>query len=182
VGTTNVTITLWFDNTPGGTGVYSSSDDSVELTFKIVNPGMEESVFGNSVAEGIGQFTPVAGNHRLNLTNLNAVVTFPALPTYASTITNVVVLASTKSLSEAPNQAAVFPVPPNLDNGMGLYVDGLTNGTPYYLRLGMVDEAGNIVQYYPDRLGTDQNGVAHPECFGAAANALTCPFAATPTP
>jgi hypothetical protein len=179
-----VSITIWVDNTAGGTGVYASTNDSVPLTFKIQNPGTEESVFGNSASEGVGQFTPFPGDERIYLTNINAATTFPALTTYEAIIATAIMYASPNHLDDADAANTSIPIG-NLtvsSDASGLdqdFMTGVTNGTPYYVRLAMQDQAGNIVQYYPDGKGTDQNGTPHPECFGASPT-LACPFAVVP--
>jgi hypothetical protein len=178
-------VTVYVDKDNSQT--FTTGDDSIQVTFRVVSPNAtDENVFGIGAKEGIGDFTPYPGDDRIYLKDVNTVQGFPGL-SYGIQIASVKMFLSDKNLDSA-NATIAFDPEGSLDvtaNSSDIndgFVDGVHNGTAYYVRLAMQDQAGNIIQYYPDAQGHDAKGNAHPECFGATPDPKVCPFAVIPDP
>jgi hypothetical protein len=153
VPTTGVSLTLNIFSDTNNNGV-DSADPSTQVTVKIIKPDPETyAVYGGGVNQGIGSFTPYPGDGKIYIKDPQTTSDFPYLG-YNSTIKAVRVFVSETNLPDANPQAATKTQDlPVSDDGASLaknIVDGLDNGTRYFFRLGMVDEAQNVVMYSPD--------------------------------
>ena len=68
---------------------------------------------------------------------------------------------------------ADLPIDPGGNSLTSSYVDGVSNGQLYFVRIGMLDSANNILQFYPNFT----TGIS-PDCKGTGG--ASCPFAVTP--
>ncbi|MGZ3723518.1 MAG: hypothetical protein ACXVA9_11335, partial [Bdellovibrionales bacterium] len=172
-----VVVTIFSDKNNDG---IATGEDQVNVTFKIVSPGADYNIFGEPNSDGgVGDFLPFPGDDRIYLTRLDTTTNFPNLA-YGSVGTAVKVLLSNVSLDKATPKDRVEPET-DLAVASGTaeldqdYIDDVKNGTTYYVRLAVVDQANNMVQFFPDNLGTDKAGVDNSaNCNGATANS-TCP-------
>jgi hypothetical protein len=99
------------------------------------------------------------------------------------------VFMSDQGLSQATAASGFEPADLTVDtNGNEItdsIVDGLENGRRYAIRIAMMDEADNVVQFYPSTAlvtGTDSQGHAY-NCDALSTDPSApdyCPFAATP--
>lgn len=164
----------------------SGTDEKVDITFKVIRPDpLNENVFGDGASEGIGDFLPWPGDDRIYLKESNTTSTFPSL-SYGAMVSSVKVFLSDVALDKATPTGRLDPegsltvssgqTEPDQD-----YVDDVKNGTLYFVRLAMQDEAGNIVQFYPDINATDAKGVQHAnDCNSTGTPSDLCPFAVRP--
>jgi len=172
-----IPLTLGLDL--NGDGLIGPDEPQFPVFVKLVEPGSAYNIFGHPNMDGVGSFQLGPGDGRIYLLNVMSSIGFP-LMSYGASVAAVRVYASDKSMSEAYQGHAVANVDLGVaDDGSGLktnYIDGLNNGTPYYVRLALVDQAANIVQYYPDLLSLPSN------CLAGTADPASCPYAATPGP
>lgn len=178
---------IWLDKNNSGCTAEDAGEDPVTVYFKLMNPGSPQyDVYGNP-AEGIGSFVPYPGDQKIRLEQLNTTAGFPNLGySGGAKATRVRVFISPNSLDDAnyqnpPQDPAELNIVDGGDSLASDVVDGLDNDKLYFFRVALVDEASNVVQYFPDRAATDSNGTAHPECTAAGPAGATCPFSATPS-
>jgi hypothetical protein len=153
----------------------------------MITPGTSNAydVFGTPNSNGIGDFVPFPGDEKVYITKTNADGAFPILP-YNTKVTAVRVFKSKTSLDDA-NYTNADTTDLNLASDSSSVdfsrniVSGLTNNQLYFFRLAMLDEANNVVQFFPNTTATDASGTAHPECTVAGGASASCPFSATPT-
>lgn len=187
---TQAQVTIYIDQNNNG---YPDPGDSegVLVTFKVIRPGTGYDVFGitGGNQDGIGGFTPFPGDEQIYLTDVNSTSGFPTMG-YGGTAQKIRVYASDQNMTDAAPDHGLSPKDISLDSN-GTFrqsdtVDGLVNGQPYVFRIALVDEANNVVQFYPG----DQTQTGTP---GGNANCDTqtppvvdipvgsgCPFAAKP--
>lgn len=160
-------------------GILDSGDLSIPVIFKIVSPGPDYNIFGSPISEGIGSFTPFPGNRMVTIERLTVNTEFP-LTSYGSRVKVARVFVSDSSMLKANTNEAILRVDlPVSADGTGLTkskIVGLVNGKIYFFRIGLLDDAGNLIQYIPDMTNLT---ASHPECVGMGAG-ITCPFAAVP--
>jgi hypothetical protein len=56
-------------------------------------------------------------------------------------------------------------------------ITGLTSGKGYYFRIGLIDEAGNLVQHFPDMTGLSSSDA---NCMAPSPDPVNCVYAAIP--
>lgn len=166
----NLTLRVFMDL--DNDGIYDSNENSnqVEVQVKISSPDADQhALFGEYYTSGIGGFKPYAGDEKVYIDQIDKDPSFPNITGHNLKTERVRVFYSTTNITEATPASSSYE-DLNVDTSGGISpvkVEGLTNGVRYFFRLGMVDQAGNIVLLYPD--GTDNdcnNGLA--TCFWSA--------------
>lgn len=163
---------------------YNSNDESgvaTDFSFKILNPGGRDvatdayNVFGNPTTEGIGAFKPYPGDAKIYLEDLDTATNFPTLG-YGSKAVGLRVFHASTGLAGATAESADSTDLKFSTDGNNLERNvvstGLNNGTTYIFRIAMLDEANNVVQFFP-AAGADA-ACDDPAQFTA------CAYAATP--
>lgn len=177
-GTVTVRIALDKDSS----GTVSTGDEPVEVTFKLLSPTAAYEVMGQTgnSNEGIDGFVPYPGDEKIKLEDPHGSSTFPLL-NYSTKATAIRVYFSDTSLANAqPGDPEYAPVDLRLNTAGDLdnsVVDGLTNDTLYYFRIALLDEANNVVQYFPDQNNVDASCLLTPTDPGVT----QCPYVATPS-
>ncbi len=183
-GTNTGTLTIWIDK--NGDGSMGTDEPQTTVSIRLLNPPATQAVFGNTASEGIGAFTPYPGDEKIYIENTNAASGFPNL-TYSGISTKVRVFITDTKLDDAHPRGLTLS-PGTEDLGIDTTtneliehkINDLANGTRYYFRIAIVDNAGNIVQYFPDigaatdascNDGTGQDGVTP----------IACPYSAVPS-
>jgi hypothetical protein len=113
-----------------------------------------------SDVDGITDFVLFPGNGKVFFEELLASANFPYL-SHGGKITAVRIYASEQGMSQAAPGSGMSPVDRTLLNDNSLahnYFDGLTNGRPYWFRIGLVDEANNVGYFWPPVSYVDPNG------------------------
>lgn len=157
-------------------GTLTSGEESVDFTVKISAPDSSTfSVFGMVSNEGIRHFLPLGGNRRVYLEDVEATQAFPWM-SYGSKIKGVRVFMSDTNMNHAAPGLGLEPVDlPLTESGDRLalnVIDGLEGGKPYAFRLGLLDEANNVVQFIPSFMTES--------CDLSPLDPATCSFATTP--
>lgn len=166
-----------------GDNTFNSTDESgvaTDFSFKILVPTPGQfDVFGTNT-EGIGGaqgFVPYPGDEKIYLEDIDAATNFPVL-TYGIATKAVKVrvyhsdqgLASAHAESADPTDITVTADGNTLDRNV--VSAGLSNNTTYVFRIAMVDEANNVVQFFP---------APNADATCDAGTPFTgCPWAATP--
>lgn len=159
----------------------SSKDEDEEATtvyIYIINPGTASwNVYAAVNTEGIGGFTPYPGDEKIFLEDISSTSGYPTL-SYGSKATKVRVWISDTGAAAAGPTSTISPEDLNIEDDTGNLendkVTGLENGTTYFFRVALIDEAGNIVQHFPSAADATASGCdSNPP-------ASTCKWAASP--
>lgn len=154
---------------------FTAGEECADVRVHLVPVPAGYDVFGTTNSEGVGTFTPYPGDEKIYMEQLDTSDGMPNF-TYGGVFTKLNVYFSSQNMTLATPQGEFEPVPLSVvENGTFLddsKVDGLTNGTTYYFRVAPVDQAGNVVAFFPD-VGVDG---------GACDNGQkdTCNYDATP--
>ena len=174
----NASVSLNFYTDANNDGQVSSGETATAINFRILGPDKDTySTFNaTGTSDGIGAFEPYPGDGKVYIKDPQTSTSFPQLG-YGGSVKNVRVFYSKTNLTDATplSESKDLAV---TDDGESLsknIVSGLSNGMLYFFRLGMLDEAGNVVQLSPDP--TDQDA-ADPSCTSSASSA--CKYSATP--
>ena len=108
---------------------------------------MDVNIFGQPNLEGVNGFYPSGGFGMAYIDSLSASPKFPHM-SYGADIRSVRVFASNAAMAKATAASSSAITDFVLKPG-NIQVNGLHSGSVYYFRLGLVDEANNLVQYYP---------------------------------
>jgi hypothetical protein len=177
----NLTATLKLFVDKDGSGTLTTGEDSVDFQAKVLKPDPGTyAVWNNGNTDGIGGtqgFTPYPGDEKVYIEDPETALNFPAL-TYGNTKAKYVrVFHSEAGLASATRDSAdSVDLPVQTDGAKlesNIVTAGLKNDTTYVFRVAMVDEAGNLAQFFP-AVGAD------PTCDDAASGFANCPWAATP--
>lgn len=145
-------------------------EPAIEVQMSVVNPGSIMNVYGEPVLEGVGNFIPYPGDGKVFIEDLSVTPGFPVLG-YGSAAQAVRVFISDKSMEEARPYAGLIHEDLQVkDDSSGLItsvVGGLDNNKKYFFRIGLLDEAQNIVQMFPN-------------ADACADKSKPCAFSATP--
>ncbi|MGE4133727.1 MAG: CFI-box-CTERM domain-containing protein [Bdellovibrionales bacterium] len=183
--TNNKTATyeIYID-TDGSNTKTTGDSDSTSVSLRIINPGTGDTYAIGSSSDGMYDFTPYPGDKKIYLEDPSTSSSFPTLG-YGSKAVKVRIFRSTESLASATPESADNSDVDVVENGNTLSnntVTGLDNGTTYVFRVGLIDEANNVVLFFPgvpaaapdtdcdSKSTTDSNGSP----FGS------CPYKATP--
>lgn len=132
--------------------IWQTGEECVDIRVQLVKVPAGYDVFGTTNSEGVSAFKPFPGDEKAYLTELE---TSAGMPTfiYGGTFTRLNVYFSSQNMTLSTPDGEFEPVSlPVVENGATLEdskVDGLTNGTTYYFRVAPVDNAGNIVAFFP---------------------------------
>ncbi len=154
-GTTTNTITLRIVIDKDGNNANTTNEESVDVVIKIYDPGATDfNVYGvGAGTAGISQFTPYPGDEKIFLEDISGESGFPIMGYSGAKAKAVrVFMSDTKMADAAPGSGLESEDLSVVDDGANLLnnvVDGLTNGTTYAFRIALVDEANNIVQFFP---------------------------------
>lgn len=163
---------------------YDATEESsvaTDFSFRLLKPSdVDYSIFANPTSEGIGGgqgFKPYPGDAKVYIEDIDATTGFPALG-YGGKVTKVRVFNSSEGLAtatvESPSSTDLNITTDGTNLERNVVTAGLSNNTTYIFRIAMVDEAGNVVQFFPDA-GADAS------CDDAdPVNRRSCPWAATP--
>ncbi len=141
--------------------VLDTGEECEEIRVKFVR--MEPNTY--DVADptagiGIVNFTPYPGDEKIYIEDLDARGGFPSLP-HGGKASSVRVYIGENNMTEAVPGRGLTPVDlPITGEGTKLdksVVDGLTNGKPYWFRIAIRDEAGNLGYFWPTTAYTDSN-------------------------
>lgn len=153
-------------------GIYDSGEECQDVRVKlaIMPAGTYDQADDTN---GINDFTPFPGDEKVYITKLSTGSGWPTL-SHGGTATAVRVFIGEGNMTTAipggrSKDLSVVDGGSNLQNSR---VDGLKNGTPYWFRLGIVDDTNNIGYFWPTAAYTDGNG--------ADCDTTTCVYTATP--
>lgn len=175
-GSGNVlTLNVFFDS--NGNNIPDSGEQVSAVQFMVLSPGSGSyDVYGTASTEGIGGFTPYPGDSKIFIENPQSANNFPNF-TYGGTALSVRVYVSNQGVDKAAPDTAISTQDLAVTQGGSTLannvVDSLSNGTLYFFRIAEVDQAGNVVQFYP---GND----ALPASCLSTSPSSDCPYSATP--
>ncbi len=157
---TTATFRIYLDKDRDG--VIDSGEEYVEVAVKILKPtAATYDVYGSPTSEGIGGFTPYPGDEKIYIEDPATDTNFPNLG-YSSEAKKVRVFMSAAGSDSANPENSLEPEDLIIDeDGAELddsTVDGLENGTRYFFRIALKDEAENIVQFFPSKAAADAEG------------------------
>lgn len=150
---------------------------ATDFSFRLLRPDtLNHSVFGFSEESGFGStsgpgFVPYPGDEKVYIEDLESPTTtfgYGGKAVKLRVFHSDTAILSANAVSENTTDLTVSTDGNTLDRNV--VSNGLTNNTTYVFRVASVDEANNIVQFFPD--GSDGN-CANPPFTG-------CPWAATP--
>lgn len=178
---TTIPIRIGYDKDKNGS--FTTGDEAVEVQIKLLKPDQTSYGIigtGTNSGEGITSFEPFPGDEKIYIDKPATHSNFPLLG-YGTKAKAVRVYFSDTSLTNATPTGAEYPpvdialtsTGDNLENNI---VDGLENNKLYFFRVALLDEANNVIQFYPDPNQAPANDAA---CTSAPA--ASCPFAATPS-
>lgn len=157
--------------------VVDTDEEFVAVQMKVIKPAtVDYSVHGTKV-EGIGAFKPYPGDEKIYVEDTDVHTDFPNLQ-YGSTIKKVRVYMSAQGSEFANPDSSLQPADLTVEEGGAniddAVVEGLENGTRYFFRIAMVDEAENIVQFFPSK------ALADAQACNTDPPPSTCQWTATP--
>ncbi len=164
-----------------GDNTYNATDEAsvaTDFTFRVINPGEGSyDVYGAST-EGIGGtfgFVPYPGDEKVYIEDIEAATNFPTL-SYGTKAVKVRVYHSAAGLASANvDSTETTDITVSSDGNTldrNVVTNGLSNNTTYVFRIAMVDEANNVVQFFP--------APAADATCDAGTPFTGCPWAATP--
>ncbi|MGE0526973.1 MAG: CFI-box-CTERM domain-containing protein [Bdellovibrionales bacterium] len=170
-----LTLHIYIDKDNDGTGT-TADGEYTAVNLKLLKPSDDWAVYGAPTTEGIGNFEPYPGDEKVYIRTVDSTTGFNSL-TYGSKAKFARFFISDQNLTQAHAESGLAPEDLEIvDGGDELtnnIISGLENGTTYTLRVGLVDEANNVVQYFPA-------AGAYPDCESTPVNDANCPFAVTP--
>jgi hypothetical protein len=180
----NGSVTV-FDDT-NEDGVLDNGESSLMVTVVLVSPMAagasaiqavsDFNVFGQPNAVGLGGFTALPAQNGVKLGNL--LMGSTTLP-YGANVNGIRIFTSDIDMAHAsPMFAKATTDLPVSNKTTSLAIDHLVPMTQYFFRTALVDEGGNLVQFFPDQ-GTLAE--QYPQCLISGQVPVTCPFAGIPT-
>ena len=177
----SLTLNIYIDANNNGV---DGTDPYTPVSVKVLKPDPDTfATYGSKNFQGIGSFTPYPGDGKIYIKDAQTTQDFPLL-SYATTIKGVRVFAAETNLPDANARSASKTQDlPVSDDGSSLaknIIDGLNNGTRYFIRVAMLDEAQNVVMYSPDpAVDVDKAGAT--ECATpSGATVGACAYSAIP--
>lgn len=135
--------------------VVDSDEQYVDVAVRILRPdpaGNDYNVFGATRTDGISNFTPYPGDGKIYIEDPETQTGSGTLG-YGGKLTKVRVFVAEGNMTNAHPEGGLTPEDlPVVENGTTLdnsVVDGLENDKEYYVRIASVDEANNVVQFFP---------------------------------
>ncbi len=155
-----------------------TGEETTAIQIRIIKPtDATYDVYGTRT-EGIGGiqgFVPYPGDEKIYLEDLESHTNFPAM-SYGAKVTAIRVMHSSAGM-ETANLDASDPKDLTLNTegkpNSNVVDSGLSNDTTYVFRVAMVDEANNVVQFFPAATTNANCDSTNPGFNG-------CPWAATP--
>lgn len=179
---TNGPVNIILFDDKDGSGTPSSGEDQIPIAINVVYPlsnstgAPDYNIYGQPTVDGIGTFKPYPGDERIYITELNTSGTFNNMA-YGVLATSVRIFVSSQNMDNAvPGKTDFDPQDLNVNSNKELdhpFIDGVQNDKTYFVRIALVDQAKNVVQFFPDQASLDTN------CTGATATAA-CIYAVTP--
>jgi len=181
---------VFFDDT-NEDSILNNGERSMTVTVNLVSPQTagtgttsavsDFNIYGAPNSVGIGQFTPFPGDDRIYFDNVNTTTGFGTF-SYGGTASGMRVFVSKTDLASAlPSSndgTQDVGIENNGDQLSQDYIDNVDNGTTYFVRIGITDQAANLVQLFPDNDPTTGNKSS---CFTSSGlNPQTCIYAVTP--
>lgn len=153
---------------------FDTGEECEDLKVKIHR--MEPGTYDTATAtDGITDFVPYPGDEKIYIEDPLTSANFPNL-SHGGKIAGVRVFIGEGNMTAAVPGSGLEPVDlAVVEDGSFLSdskVDGLTNGTKYWFRLGLRDEANNIGYFWPP--------AAHVDVNGANCDTSDCVYTATP--
>lgn len=168
----SLTLNIGIDQ--NGNGLLEASELATSAVVRLLNPGLDYSVYGAPKYEGFGDFNVYPGGGRAMIENVLVPSTFPTL-SYGTTVRAMRVFVGKNSMLEANYDSAVTTMDLKLDdkgqNFKNNVISGLNDPTLYFFRVAAVDQAGNVSQFLPS------NQSLGPEC--TTAPTAQCRYATT---
>ncbi len=164
-----------------GSGTSGTSEETTDVSVRAFNPrSTSYNEYNAPTVQGVGAFEPYPGDEKIYVEKVDTPGGFP-LMTYGGLATNVRVYFSDVNLPGAsPYDPAAFKEDlPIIENGATLdknIINNLENGKLYFFRVAVLDQASNVVQYFPSHTDADASLAACTSTPGTAA----CKYAATP--
>jgi hypothetical protein len=175
--TNSLTVHLFIDK--DGSGTFTTGEESTDVTFKVISPDATTyAVEDPSNPKGVYSFTPYPGDEKIYLEDVNTTSQFPLLSYNSTKAVKVRVFASDANMDGAIATSGLVKDLNIIDDGAAgasfdkNIVDGLENGKLYFFRLAVVDEAQNVVLYYPDQASLPTVCTTAPDS--------SCAYSATP--
>ena len=153
---------------------FDSGEESTPIKIDFLFPDSENHRIASATGGGIYSFVPFPGDEKAYVTEAQSNNAFPTLYGGAKAVSTRVFL-STTAMDDANILTANLTRDLTISSGAdgadfnSNIVDGLANGTTYFVRLAQVDQGGNILYYFPDKLTAT-----------TCATAATCPYIVTP--
>jgi len=167
------TVRICVDKDLGGD--YDSGEECEDVRIKISQMAAGGGFDIADTNNGITDFVPYPGDDKIYIEDPLTSSNFPNLSS-GGKIIGVRVFIGQDNMTNAKPGSGLTPVDLSvvedgntLDNSI---VDGLTNGTKYWFRLGLRDEANNIGYFWPPD--------AHVDVNGANCDTSECVYSATP--
>ena len=134
------------------------------------------NIFGVPNAIGLGGFTAIPAQNSVKLANL--LMGSTTLP-YGADLTGIRIFITDIDMAHAsPLYAKATTDLPITNKTTSLGVEHLIPMTQYFFRTALVDEGGNLVQFFPDQATLAEQ---YPQCLISGQVPVTCPFAGIPT-
>lgn len=173
--TTTYTVHIGIDKDNSG-ALGGAGEEAIDVAFRIVAPTANTYDIQTGSNDGIDTFTPYPGDEKIYVEDVHSPNPGFPLLTYGAKATGLRVYLADTKLPDAVPGSGLDPQSLSLvDDGGNLdkpVVDGLDNNKLYFFRIAVLDEAQNVVLFYPDM-------TARPECDTAPST--TCQYSATPS-
>jgi len=192
--TAQVALKIWVDKDGDTDAAPDSGEPEMSINVHFLSAGKTNyNVLGQATAtnNGINNFFPYPGDGKIGMEQLKPVGSFDTIgaggnPGYAGTAKKLMVFFSDVSLKDAvPGGENSFdPVRLTISgegDEVGLdsrYVNNLENGTTYFFRIALMDEANNVVQFFPDLDLSTSDPTSEAACNTSPSAA--CKYSGTP--
>lgn len=138
--------------------VVDSDEEFVAVQMKVIKPDVVQYSVHGTTAGGMSAFRPYPGDEKVYIEDTDVDTSFPNTA-YGSTIRKVRVYMSDQGSEFANPDSSLQPADLSVEEGGAniddAVVDGLANGTRYFFRVAMVDEAENVIQFFPSKALAD---------------------------
>jgi hypothetical protein len=181
-GDRNLTVFVYSDTNENDN---FDNEPNLQIPVTLINPGdTDYNVFGAANSEGIKTFLPYPGDSKIYVEKLErGSGTYPNMA-YGGTAKNLIVYISDESLLKANPvdglDPAALPISTDGENLEDSVVNALDNGTRYFFRIAVQDEAGNVVQFMPSLDLSSEPDQIVPCNTSPDTEPNTCIYSATP--
>lgn len=162
----------------------SATEEAVDLQVKFLGvPDNSFDVFGDATAggsgssDGISNFEPYPGDEKIHFRDVESSGSYPTVN--GGKIKAIRVYFTEKGLDLMTPADSSSEITVDTDGApTSKAVTGLTNDTTYVFRIALIDEANNVIQFFP---ANTANGGGDANCDSTnAPNFDNCPWKATP--